>query len=164
MQLEMDCLLVNPEWVRGIFSGKKTAEVRNGNAVRLGVWYGICETGTHIVYGAVKFSFCIRMCNSTDWNAQRHFHEVANDFEDVTYKEPYVWVIGAVHKFVMPLRVKYTKGQVIFMREPEIVEVFKGKQRLSLLTKFDRECAEWNLKKHYIKTKGGNHGIVQRGK
>lgn len=150
MNLEMDCLLVNPQWVRGIFSGEKQAEIRGNTNFPLDKWVGICETGSHIVYGAVKFSHAVKIKNDVEWETFRAWHKVDNDFCDVKYKSVYAWCISKVWQFVEPVRVVYKAGQVVWMKTPEIVEVFSHKNRVALLNKFCRECIEWKTQKHYF--------------
>lgn len=158
MTVGADCLLVNPQWVRGIFGGWKTLEVRGNNNIPLYKWIGVCETGTHIVYGAVMFSHCFSIDNEGEWNILRYGHRVDNPFSDVKYKTAYAWPIFDVWKYIEPVRVVYKSGQVVFMKDPEIREIFKGNQRVSLLNKFYRECQEWGNNKHFL-SKGGKASV-----
>ena len=158
MTIGVDCLLVNPQWVRGIFGGWKSLEIRGNNNVPLDKWVGICETGTHIVYGAVKFTRCVKIDNEMEWQTFRYGHRIDNPFSDVKYKTVYAWHISSGWKYVEPARVVYKSGQVVFMKNPEIKEIFKGNQRLALLNKFYRECQEWGGKKHFL-SKGGKTGV-----
>lgn len=145
-----NCLLVKRDWVRGIFSGAKTCEVRNGCGFPLDTWIGIVESKTSICYGMVQFSHSTHISNSAEWCVFWDNHRVDNDFSDVKYKNPYLWHIGKVKRFAYPFTVERKRGQVVWIKNPIVLREFHGTERAQLLTNFYTECLEWTRKQHFI--------------
>ena len=107
-------LVVKRRWLDKILAGQKTWEIRGGPTAKRG-WIHFAQSGYKgKLMGRARLVGCHRVSRSSF--EQKVSHHCVDNWDDVTYKTPYAWVLEDAERFERPFDYEYKNGAVIFCR------------------------------------------------
>ena len=107
-------LVVKPEWLEKILSGKKVWEIRSRNTWRRGWIHLAASRGGSRLVGRAKLVDSFEL-TQTDFIAQKTHHCVPYSSE-MPYKRMYAWVLEKAQRFPKLFRFAHAKGAVIWVK------------------------------------------------
>lgn len=114
----MKGLIIKEPWANLILEGQKNMELRGSNTKIRGK-IGIIKSGSKKVFGTVELIDCIQITNRDDYNSYRENHMVSCEFEDITYKKLYGWILKNPIEFKEPITYEHKLGCVIWVNLEE---------------------------------------------
>ena len=106
-------LIVKPNWLDLILSGKKRLEIRRGRSNKVARRIGLSASGSSTISATALFMDCHGPLSPSQWAALRPFHLVEGD--DMPYgDQTCAWELDRVQVLAVPLPFCRRRGPVVW--------------------------------------------------
>jgi predicted transcriptional regulator len=109
----MKGLIIKQRWAELILDGHKTMELR-GNNTKIRGTIGVIISGTKQVYGTVDLIDCL-LLNKESYYNNKDKHKVDLEYEELSYKNTYGWILDNPKLYAKPISYIHKKGCVIWV-------------------------------------------------
>lgn len=108
-------LIIKEKWLNRMFAHQKLWEIRSSGTKVRGRIY-LIQSGSKTIVGECCIVDCIKL-NYDIFEQNRHIHTIEKNYNELTYKNPYAWIIDkdSIKKYENPIPYEHPSGAIIWV-------------------------------------------------